>query len=119
MLKVFSEFCTGMVTLVIKYYAIFKEKFGCHFLPFYFCPRMKEIKQLLYPMKIFNYQELMDEYKKSHEEINVRTIKKVAEAKARKKKKTAKKLDKLKKKLEGVMDNPDMTDAEKAKQARQ
>lgn len=61
----------------------------------------------------------MDEYTKSREEPNVRTIKKVAEAKARKKKRSARRLEKLKKKLEGVMENPDMTEAEKSRQARQ
>ncbi|XP_065210276.1 pre-rRNA 2'-O-ribose RNA methyltransferase FTSJ3 [Planococcus citri] len=63
--------------------------------------------------------ELITEYTKSREEIDSRPIKKVAEAKARNKRRAAKKLDKLKKKLEGVMDNPDMTEAEKAKQAKQ
>lgn len=65
------------------------------------------------------FQELITEYTKNREEIDSRPIKRVAEAKARNKRRVAKKLDKLKKKLEGVMDNPDMTEAEKVKQAKQ
>lgn len=48
--------------------------------------------------------------------LDARPIKKVAEAKARKKMKAAQKLDKAMKKAEGVNETSDMTEREKAKQ---
>ncbi|XP_058824985.1 pre-rRNA 2'-O-ribose RNA methyltransferase FTSJ3 [Topomyia yanbarensis] len=57
--------------------------------------------------------EVASTYKKNLEEMNVRSIKKVMEAKARKKKHAAKRLDKIKKKAETIMENVDNTNQEK------
>uniref|UniRef100_H2YL40 Putative rRNA methyltransferase n=1 Tax=Ciona savignyi TaxID=51511 RepID=H2YL40_CIOSA len=59
-------------------------------------------------------KDLVDTYKSRDKGINVRTIKKVVEAKARKKKKVMKKMEKARKQAEGVTESTDMSNKEKA-----
>ena len=57
---------------------------------------------------------IRDRYKEMAKDVNAKTIKKVVEAKARKKRKLTKKLDKAKKKAAHLMENPDLGNREKA-----
>jgi Spb1 C-terminal domain. len=63
-------------------------------------------------------QELVSEYTMKLREMNVRPIKKVIEAKARKKKHAIKRLEHAKKKMEAIMESVDVSDREKVKQIR-
>ncbi|XP_034840211.1 pre-rRNA 2'-O-ribose RNA methyltransferase FTSJ3 [Maniola hyperantus] len=64
-------------------------------------------------------EKYTEEYKNKLQDINTRPIKKVVEAKARKKKRMIKKMERAKKKVEVVMENADMSEREKAQQVRQ
>lgn len=62
--------------------------------------------------------EMVAEYKAQLKAVNARPIKKVAEAKARKKQRAARRLEKARKRAEAITEKLDMTDAEKAQQVR-
>jgi len=63
-------------------------------------------------------KEMVKEFKARLKEIDARPIKKIAEAKARKKRRTLKRLEKIKKKVQGVVDTPDALDGEKTQQLK-
>jgi AdoMet-dependent rRNA methyltransferase SPB1 len=80
------------------------------FLPSWF--RKDEEKHNKKPLPVT--EDMVREYKQQLREINARPIKKVAEAKARKKKKALRKLEKARKRVETVTNAPDMSNKEKA-----
>lgn len=63
-------------------------------------------------------KELIEEYEKKMEEVNVRPIKKVMEAKARKRRRALKRFEKAKKKAEAIMESGDASSQEKMRQIR-
>lgn len=60
-------------------------------------------------------EQLVDSYRKNLTEFNTRSIKKVMEAKARKKRQNKRKMEKITKKAEQIMENSDQTGQEKVK----
>ncbi|XP_043857060.1 pre-rRNA 2'-O-ribose RNA methyltransferase FTSJ3 [Dromiciops gliroides] len=63
-------------------------------------------------------KKTVEEYRKRWREINARPIKKVAEAKARKKRRMLKKMEQTKKKAEAVVNTVDISEREKMAQLR-
>ncbi|KAM4034189.1 pre-rRNA 2'-O-ribose RNA methyltransferase FTSJ3 [Anomaloglossus baeobatrachus] len=63
-------------------------------------------------------RETMEEYRRRQKELNARPIKKVAEAKARKRRRMLKKMEQAKKKAEAVVNTVDISEKEKAAQLR-
>ncbi len=63
-------------------------------------------------------QELVAEYRARSLDINAKTIKKVSEAKARKKKRLLRKMDRARKRAQSLIDNPELTEQEKTSEMR-
>ncbi|XP_062868610.1 pre-rRNA 2'-O-ribose RNA methyltransferase FTSJ3 [Trichomycterus rosablanca] len=63
-------------------------------------------------------RDMVEEYRQKWKEINSRPIKKLAEAKARKKRRTLKKMEQAKKKAEAVVNTVDISEREKMAQLR-
>ncbi len=61
---------------------------------------------------------VVDFYKDKQKDVNTRTIKKVAEAKARKKRKLTKRMEKAKKKASAIIENDDIGTREKANEIK-
>lgn len=83
-------------------------------LPKWFVEEEKKHSKKLMP----ETAEMVAEYRAQMKAVNARPIKKVAEAKARKKLRAARKLEKARKRVETITEKLDMTDAEKAQQIR-
>lgn len=62
--------------------------------------------------------ELVKEYKQRLREIDAKPIKKVMQAKARKKRRAMKKMDRVRKKVEAITSNEDMTQRDRIQQVR-
>lgn len=63
-------------------------------------------------------KELLEEYQEKVKDLNVRPIKKVMEAKARKKRRALKRFEKAKKKAEAILESGEVTSGEKMRQIR-
>ncbi|XP_037104740.1 pre-rRNA 2'-O-ribose RNA methyltransferase FTSJ3 [Syngnathus acus] len=75
-----------------------------------------EVKHRKKPVPVTT--EMVEEYKQKWKEINARPIKKVAEAKARKKRRMLKKMEQAKKKAEAVVNTVDISEREKMAQLK-
>ncbi|XP_063290917.1 pre-rRNA 2'-O-ribose RNA methyltransferase FTSJ3 isoform X1 [Pelobates fuscus] len=83
-------------------------------LPDWFVTEEKKHRIIQVPVN----KQMMDEYRKRQQELNARPIKKVAEAKARKRRRMLKKMEQAKKKAEAVVNTVDISEREKAAQLR-
>ncbi|XP_044154286.1 pre-rRNA 2'-O-ribose RNA methyltransferase FTSJ3 [Bufo gargarizans] len=83
-------------------------------LPDWFVSEEKKHRDVQIPVS----RETMDEYRRRQRELNARPIKKVAEAKARKRRRMLKKMEQAKKKAEAVVNTIDISEREKAAQLR-
>lgn len=57
-------------------------------------------------------------YRDRDKDVNARTIKKVVEAKARKKRRVKKRMDRARKKADNVINNAEMSEREKAQEVK-
>lgn len=80
-------------------------------LPDWFVEDEKKFMQKGMPVS----EEIVEKYRKNNQEFNTRSLKKVMEAKARKKRRSKKTLEKVKKKAETILENADHTGQEKIK----
>ncbi|KAM9324858.1 pre-rRNA 2'-O-ribose RNA methyltransferase FTSJ3 [Gastrophryne carolinensis] len=83
-------------------------------LPDWFTTEERKHRNLQIPVD----RETMEEYRRRQRELNARPIKKVAEAKARKRRRMLKKMEQAKKKAEAVVNTIDISEKEKAAQLR-
>ncbi|KAM3912572.1 pre-rRNA 2'-O-ribose RNA methyltransferase FTSJ3 [Leptodactylus fuscus] len=83
-------------------------------LPDWFLAEEKKHRAVQIPVN----REMMEEYRRRQKELNARPIKKVAEAKARKRRRMLKKMEQAKKKAEAVVNTVDISEREKAAQLR-
>lgn len=84
-------------------------------LPWWFVDEEKRHRQLIMPVKKEEIAAMRAQFK----EINARPAKKVAEAKARKKRAAQRKLDKIRKKANSISDQADVSDRSKSRMIEQ
>lgn len=84
-------------------------------LPDWFCEDEAKFCQKQLPVT----KEMIQEYRERLKEINARPIRKIAEAKARKKRKALKQMEKARKKAETITEAVDVTNTEKVHQIKQ
>lgn len=101
---------TGLVSSLLRY-AFNEEE---EELPEWFVQEEKQHRIRQLPLD----KKEVEHYRKRWREINARPIKKVAEAKARKKRRMLKKLEQTKKKAEAVVNTVDISEREKVAQLR-